>query len=125
MTSHVINWYWGWSMVLAAFATGAGLGLFFHQPEFLGGYASFSRRMLRLGHIALAALGMMNVLYGLSPWPTGPDGEMASLCFMVGGLAMPAVCFLTAWRESFRHAFFIPVTALILAVIYTLRGGPS
>jgi hypothetical protein len=28
---------------------------------------------------------------------------------------MPAVCFLSAWREPFRHLFFIPVAALILA----------
>jgi hypothetical protein len=49
--------------VLLAFATGAGLGLFFHRDDFLGGYNSFRRRIVRLGHIALAALGMLNVIF--------------------------------------------------------------
>jgi hypothetical protein len=125
MTGHWLNWCYGWSSILAAFVTGAGIGLFFHRPDFLGGYSSLRRRMLRLGHIALAALGMINVLYGLSPVPTGSDGAWASWCFVAGGVAMPAVCFLTAWREPFRHAFCVPVTLLIMAVIFTLRGGMS
>jgi len=34
---------------------------------------------------------------------------------------MPAVCFLSGWRPSFRHLFFIPVTALILAAVVAER----
>jgi hypothetical protein len=121
---HVLNWYFGWISVLGAFVTGAGLGLFFHREDFLGGYASFRRRIVRLGHIAQAALGMMNVLYGLSPWPVAErwEANAASVAFVVGGIAMPAVCFLTGWREPFRHLFFIPVTALVTAVLLTLLG---
>jgi hypothetical protein len=120
-----LNWYAGWSLVLAAFLTGAVLGLFFYRHDFLGGYASFRRRILRLGHIALAALGMLNVLYGLSPAPStpSPESELASLGFLVGGVTMPTVCFLTSWRPGFRHLFFIPVTALVVAVVQTLRIG--
>lgn len=121
-----MNWYFGWSMILTAFLTGAILGLFFYREDFLGGYASFRRRILRLGHIALAALGMMNVLYGLSPMAAepSPEAQIASLGFIIGGVTMPAVCFLTAWRVGFRHLFVIPVSALIIAAIQTLRIGP-
>jgi hypothetical protein len=123
---HVLNWVFGWGLVLSAFVTGALIGLFFHRDDFLGGYASFSRRLLRLGHIAQAALGMMNVLYGLSPWPVPATAEaaIADWAFVVGGVSMPAVCFLSAWKEPFRHLFFIPVTALIVAAVATLRGVP-
>src|SRR5437870_1544132 len=62
----IMNWYAGWTMILTAFVTGAILGLFFYREDFLGGYASFRRRILRLGHIALAALGTINVVYSLS-----------------------------------------------------------
>lgn len=121
-----MNWYFGWSMILAAFLSGALLGLFFYREDFLGGYASFRRRILRLGHIALAALGSINVLYGLSPVASEPSlrTQIASLGFIIGGITMPAVCFLTAWRVGFRHLFFIPVSALIVAVLETLRIGP-
>ena len=80
--------------------------------------------------IAMAALGMINVLYGLLPAlaanPAEPSWRItvASLGFLIGGISMPAVCFLSAWRPGFRHLFFVPVTALIVAVVQTLRNGP-
>ena len=121
----MINWYFGWGSILCAFISGAALGLYFHHDSFLGGYGSFQRRILRLGHISLAALGLINVVYGQS----NLDNEgtlkttMASIGFIVGGVTMPGVCFLSAWRDGFRRLFFIPVAALILATIQTLRSG--
>ena len=121
----MMNWYCGWSMILCAFVSGAVLGMFFYREDFLGGYGSFQRRILRLGHIALAALGMMNVLYSLTPPANDVStrATLASLGFVVGGVSMPAVCFLSAWRAGFRVWFFIPVIALIVAVVQTLRLG--
>jgi hypothetical protein len=126
MPTHLANWYFGWGLLLSAFVTGAAIGLFFHVDDFLGGYLSFRRRLIRLGHIAQAALGMLNILYGLSPWPEHGRIEAlaATVAFIVGGLSMPLVCFLTGWRKGFRHLFFVPVTALVLAVLFTLSGGP-
>jgi hypothetical protein len=122
----IMNWYFGWSLILSAFVTGTILGLFFYRDDFLGGYASFRRRMLRLGHVALAALGMINILYSLLPRASepSPQTQIASLGFMIGGATMPVVCFLTSWRVRFRHLFILPVSALILAVLQTLRMSP-
>src|SRR3974377_2441858 len=114
----MVNWYCGWGMILTAFLTGAFLGLSFHREDFLGGYGSLRRRIVRLGHIALAALGMINILYGLSTMalePT-PRARLASFGFIIGGVTMPAVCFLTSWRVVFRHLFFVPVLSLAIAV---------
>ena len=124
---HSLNWTFGWWLILSGFSTGAGIGLFFHRDEFLGGYNSFRRRLLRLGHIAQVALGLLNVLYGVSPWPLSGDWhtDAASVAFICGGISMPSVCFLTAWKKPFRHLFFIPVVSLILAVLFTLHGGRS
>jgi hypothetical protein len=121
-----MNWYFGWGLILTAFLTGGILGLFFHREDFLGGYASFRRRILRLGHIALAALGMINILYSLSPMASESSlrTQVAGFGFLIGGVTMPAVCFLTAWRVGFRHWFIVPVSALVIAVIQTLRIGP-
>jgi hypothetical protein len=104
-----MNWDAGWSMILAGFMVGAVIGLFFHRDGFLGGYTSFPRRMLRLGHIALVALGMLNLIVAVagqrSPW------------LVAGGVLMPAICFLTAWRRYYRHLFVVPVACLVMAVI--------
>jgi hypothetical protein len=120
MAPHYYNWYAGWSMVLAGFATGTMLGLFFHREDFLGGYLSFRRRAIRLGHIALVALGILNVLFSLSALPT----PASSISFLAGGISMPAVCFLTGWKPAFRYLFAIPVIFLVSAVVLVLRGGP-
>lgn len=121
------NWIAGWGLVLLAFLSGAMLGLGWHRDDFLGGYASFRRRVIRLGHIAFAALGLMNVVFSLSPLPTPgtTTARLASICFIAGGVLMPAVCFLTAWRSGWRHWFVLPVLSLILAVVFTLLGAPT
>ena len=110
-----MNWNAGWWLLLAGFVSGAVVGLFFHRSDFLGGYASFRRRMLRLGHIACAALGMLNLIVALSP--------QQSPLLVAGGVLMPAVCFLTAWKEKWWHLFFVPVLTLVAAVILILIGG--
>jgi len=123
--THVLNWTVGWWLVLAGFAAGAGLGMSFHRDDFWGGYASFRRRIVRLGHVALEALGMLNLVFALSPWPAAGTvaGRAASVAFVVGGVAMPTVCFLTGWRRPFRHLFFVPVLALVVGAGLTLAGG--
>src|SRR5688572_16182761 len=95
--AHPLNFFAGWTLVLLAFLSGALLGLRWHREDFWGGYASFRRRVVRLGHVALAALGLMNVIFSLSPLPTPGTtaARVASICFVAGGVLMPAVCFLT------------------------------
>ncbi len=122
----MINWYFGWTSILLAFVTGALIGLFFYKEDFLGGYNSFRRRILRLGHIAQAALGMMNVVAGNSQLSSGVDfPTLAVWGLVIGGISMPVVCFLSAWRPSCRHLFFVPVTSLIVAVVEILKVGPQ
>jgi hypothetical protein len=125
MPFHPFNWHIGWCLILSGFATGAAMGLGFHRDDFWGGYTGYRRRIFRLGHIALAALGMVNVLYGLSPWPAADVWQClpASWCFVIGGITMPAVCFLSGLATPFRHLFPIPVVALTLGVVFTLLGA--
>ena len=122
---HALNFTAGWWLILAAFLSGAVLGLGFHREDFLGGYGSFRRRLLRLGHIAFAALGVLNLVYGLSPDPalTGARADLAGVLFVAGAVTMPLACFLTAWRTSFRHFFVVPVLTLMAAVVLVILGG--
>jgi hypothetical protein len=125
LISHPLNFNAGWWLILLAFVSGALIGTGFHREDFLGGYNSFRRRLLRLGHIALAALGALNVVFGLCPVPNGRAlaGLPGSL-LLAGAIAMPLVCFLTAWRQPFRRLFFIPVALLMGAVILIICLSP-
>jgi hypothetical protein len=117
----LLNWYAGWTSILLGFVVGASLGLFFHLDQFLGGYASWPRRLTRLGHIAMIALGGLNVLYSLAP----SASSIAGRTLLAGMIAMPAVCFASARKKSLRHLFVIPVGLLVLAVVLTLFSGPK
>ncbi len=81
--------------------------------------------MVRLGHIALAALGIVNIVFGLCPVPATDAGLGAwpGWCLVGGGLAMPTVCFLAAWKPATRHLFFIPVTLLLAATVLMVYFG--
>ncbi len=118
-----INLIAGWASMVAGALSGAGLGLFFHQDQWLGGYQSFRRRLLRLGHIAFFGLGILNVLFALSV-AAAPiaHARFASVAFVVAVIAMPACCFLTAWRRGFRHLFPVPVAAVLCGLGGLLIG---
>lgn len=115
-----INLVGGWIGFFIGVVSGAFLGLLFHREDWLGGYASFPRRMLRLGHIACFGLGLINILFALSAREIGLAGNVASIALMIGLGAMPVVCFLTAWRSAFKALFFIPVGAVSAGVVATI-----
>lgn len=115
----------GWTGMVAGAVSGAAIGLYFHDDRWMGGYGSFRRRMVRLGHIAFFGLGIINVLFALSlsaaPLPPAYL-RLASTGFIVAVIAMPACCFLTAWREGFRHLFPVPVLAVLCGLAGLLGG---
>lgn len=119
------NFWAGWAGMLLGLVSGAVIGLGFQGESFAGGYASFRRRLLRLGHVAFFALGMLNVLFALtltssSVVPGLPAIASASLA--AAGFVMPFVCFLTAWKKPFRHAFPIPVILVAIPIVLLLEG---
>ncbi len=124
-----VNLYFAWTWMLAGMASGAVMGLFFHRDDWLGGFGSWRRRMVRLAHIAFFGTGLLNLVFALS-WGAGERADdpqpllvAASVLFIVGAVSMPAVCFASAWRDRLRHLFFIPVLSLIGAVAAVLAGG--
>jgi hypothetical protein len=99
--------------------TGAGIGLRFHREDWLGGYGSFRRRMVRLGHISCFGIGLLNLAFaGTLAMLHVPAGNawarIGAAAWVVAQVGMPAGCFLTAWREPFRHGFALPVGAALL-----------
>jgi len=115
-----INLFAGWLCFLFGAISGAHIGLRLHREDWLGGYQSFRRRLLRLGHIAFFGLGFINILFALSASAPGMRDAFTDLAspLLVGGAAtMPLVCFLSAWKPVFRHAFFIPVVLTAAGIV--------
>jgi hypothetical protein len=122
-----LNLLAGWLGMLGGVVSGAAIGLFYHRDEWMGGYASFRRRMVRLGHISFFGLGFINLMFVFSirvveiaPF----EARLSSLCFILGLITMPLCCFLTAWRKPFRNLFPIPIISLSTGIIALLAGLP-
>ncbi len=116
----------GWGAMIMGALSGAVIGLFIHRDDWAGGYASFPRRMMRLGHIAFFGLGFLNLMFGLTTQAILlPDIylKIASTGFVAGALGMPLCCFLAAWRKPFRHLFPIPVLSVIAGITPIILGG--
>ena len=121
-----LNLYFGWIWVLLGLISGTALGIFFVNDDWLGGYGSWRRRIVRLGHISFLGTGLLNLAFFFSVQSTGVERPLAAAWLLVlGGLTMPLVCFLSAWKESMRQLFFVPVLSLIVGVgDFLLRGLP-
>ncbi len=118
----MINLQIAWIGIFLGFLAGAVPGLFFYKEDWLGGYGSWRRRMLRLAHISFFGIGIINAAFFLTyrHLDAGASDPAApiwpSRLLVAGAVAMPAVCYLAAWRKPFRHLFFIPVLCLVAGV---------
>ena len=117
-----VNLWAAWIGILLGMSSGVIPGLFFRGEKWMGGYASWERRLTRLGHISFFGLGFTNLGYALTMRSLGVESGQfwPSLLFIVGAISMPTVCYLCAWKPPVRHLFFIPVTSLLAATVLTL-----
>jgi hypothetical protein len=117
----IVAWLW----ILLGFLSGCGLGLGFHRENWLGGYSSFKRRLYRLGHISLFALGAVNLFFYITTahvTATGMTWIVASRGFIAGAILMPICCLIMAHWPRARLLFGLPVLSLVVAAIATLTG---
>jgi hypothetical protein len=114
----MINLQAAWIGILIGCVAGAGPGLFFHKSDWQGGYASWRRRMIRLAHIAFFGIGFINLSFFLTAKALGLDAglETASHLLVLGAVAMPLVCYLSAWKVFFCHLFFVPAMSVTFGV---------
>jgi hypothetical protein len=117
------NLHTAWLGILLGSLAGATQGLFFHREDWLGGYASWPRRMLRLGHVSFFGIGFINLAFALSVRALGIDGGIAwpSRLFIVAAVTMPLLCYLSSFRTVFRHLFFIPVLSVVAGTVLFLE----
>jgi hypothetical protein len=104
-----------WIGICLGCVAGAVQGLFFHREDWLGGYNSWPRRMMRLGHISLVALGLINLVFALTAMSLDIAASLAwpARLLLIGVITMPTLCYLSAFWKRFRHLFFIPALSVI------------
>jgi hypothetical protein len=121
-----INLIAAWIGILCGFVAGAVPGLLFHRADWLGGYTSWPRRMIRLAHISFFGLAFINLALVLTVFYLHLGGTLvawSSRLFVIGAIAMPSICYLSAYKQSFRHLFFIPVLCLFTGTVLLCYGG--
>ena len=122
-----LNLWAAWIGILAGMVSGAAFGIFFHDESWLGGYDSWPRRLLRLGHISFFGVAFLNLAFAVTLRLTGDvsGARAASYLLVAGAVLMPTACALAAWRKPLRHLFFLPVLSLIGAAAAMVHGGLS
>jgi len=121
-----LNLIGGWLGMLAGVISGAVIGLFFHREDWMGGYASYRRRLTRLGHISFFGLGFLNLLFAATARDLALAGNalwVASWGLLLGAVTMPVCCFLAAWRKPWRRLFPLPVLSVTTGIVSILIGG--
>ena len=119
------NELFGWISVLAGVALGLYMGQKFQREDWLGGYGSFPRRMVRLAHVALAAIGILKIQFAQSVPRLHLNALLettASLALMAAAVLMPACCLWIASRQRHFEIFAAPVTCLATGLILTIGG---
>lgn len=128
-----VNFIAAWVGITLGIVSGIVMGLRFHHDDWLGGYATWPRRMIRLGHISFFGLAFVNLAFALSMQRFGnfdPNGEVAPIVtpciglagwlFTLAAVLMPLICYLSAWRKPIRSFFALPAGALLGGVLATL-----
>jgi hypothetical protein len=111
-----------WAGLLAGIIAGAVSGLKIHSENYLGGYSNWTRRLVRLAHISFVGIAFINLGFGLTARALGMTSglQAASILLVVGAITMPLVCYLAAFKQPFRHLFFIPVISVLTSVTVML-----
>jgi hypothetical protein len=113
-----------WAGILCGVLGGAAAGLYFHRDEWLGGYGSWRRRLMRLGHLAFFGIALLNLAFAVTVAQPGwnVSSPVPGLSLAAAQGLMPLLCYLSAWRKPFRHGFVLPVACVLVGVVGLLLG---
>ena len=108
-----MNIHFGWAWMCLGLILGMTLGMWAEREKWLGGYASITRRYLRLAHVAFIALSIINILYGkelgVIDLPI-PIKNIGSYLMIFGAAGVPLTCISAAFFRKTRY--FLPLPAL-------------
>jgi len=125
MISGQINILFGWAWMCLGFVAGMVLGLRAEGENWLGGYASVTRRYLRLAHVAFIALSIINILYGKELASSALPAQLknaGSYLMIFGAVGVPLACISAAFWRKTRYLLPLPASALLIGTIILVMG---
>ena len=129
-----LNIVFGWLWMNMGFITGLLMGLKAEQfglnlkqvgPEWLEGYSSVPRRLIRLGHVAFIMLPVLNILFGqfIDATPLTPQWkQIGSYAMIFGGVGVPVLCFAAAFYRPVKVLLGLPATAVLVGNLVIAWG---
>ena len=125
------NRFVGWSTIAIGIALGMVMGLWSFDgpmppPSWIGDYTDTSRRLIRLGHIAFIALGMIDILLADELRQTALSGArrtLASRLMIAGNILLPMALIVAAlWRPA-KYVMPAPALCVFAAMVLTAWGA--
>jgi cytochrome b561 len=114
-----------WVGILLGLLSGIPMGMLFHKENWLGGYDSWPRRLLRLGHISFFGIAFLNLAFVITAQYTQLPDRMLhwpSVLLIVAQYTMPAVCIMSAFWKPFRQLFFVPVISAVGGTLFVVTA---
>ena len=125
MTTGEINVLFGWGWIGIGLIFGLIMGLRAEGDNWLGGYASLTRRYLRLAHVAFIALSIINILFG-KELPSvdlpGTVKNIGSALMIFGAAGVPLTCISAAFFRKTKYFLPLPASAVLVAVVILVIG---
>jgi hypothetical protein len=116
-----------WIGIFLGLVSGSFLGLFFQREEWLEGYSSWQRRLLRLGHISFFGIAFLNLAFVFSlsrlKFDQIDNLWIPAICFALAEFTMPSICFASAFWKPARVLFPIPVICLLVGTLSFVSQG--
>lgn len=115
----------GWTSMALGATTGLIMGMWsfngpMETPAWLGEYADVSRRLARLGHIALFGLGILNVLLAREltrATLSAAAHRAASLAMNFGNIFLPLTLFAAAAYHPAKYLLPVPALSVTIALV--------
>jgi hypothetical protein len=119
-----VNILVAWFGIFTGAVAGVVPGLLFHREGWLGGYGSWRRRLMRLGHVSFFGIAFLNLAFAWTVRQAGwrPASSAPALALAAAELLMPLVCYLAAWHVPLRRLFLAPVGCVLYAVASLVLG---
>ena len=119
-----LNLYTAWIAFLLGCIAGAIPGIFFHNANWLGGYSSWKRRIIRLAHISFFGIGALNLAFALTVYMLEIKSGLVLISYLliIGAITMPTICYLSAWI-CFFVTYFLSLQFQLYLVSHFSYGG--